>query len=229
MSCTICFGRGPDAKPSDSRRRLLRADCRRRRRFWRAARAIHLDWRLIRRQWRPGWDNTNTKCSYSSIAAPAPPGFEADLDGMDGVRSSDFVAPPNIVNLTNVGRQSAGLQWLGAARLRAGYAFGGRAEYAFASNTSLKAECLHYDLGKADYAVAAANNIAQGEGLFVNASQRLDGSLAPIGLNVPTRYSTSGAGAARAGAPEASSGGTSALRGLARDVFDVGAIDADVV
>ena len=47
------FGGGPHAKPSDSRRRLLRADGRRRRRFRRAACAIQLDWRLFRRQRRP--------------------------------------------------------------------------------------------------------------------------------------------------------------------------------
>ena len=157
-------------------------------------------------------------------------GFEADLDWADGVRSANFVAPPNIASLTNVGHQSAGLQWLGTARLRAGYAFdralifatggvafggikaessasefdgantdifagsasgakvgyalGGGVEYAFAANMSLKAEYLYYDLGKANYAVAAANTIAEGEGLFVNASQRLDGSLVRIGLNV---------------------------------------------
>jgi outer membrane immunogenic protein len=157
-------------------------------------------------------------------------GFEADLDWADGVRSANFVAPPNIASLTNVGHQSAGLQWLGTARLRAGYAFdralifatggvafggikaessasefdgantdifagsasgakvgyalGGGVEYAFAANMSLKAEYLYYDLGKANYTVAAANTIAEGEGLFVNASQRLDGSLVRIGLNV---------------------------------------------
>jgi len=234
-----------------------------------------------------GWDNTKTNYSYSSIPAPAPPGFddvfgaggplnvtgdsavqsaiadgylpvslgdssntfgalgaqfgynyqmqqmvigfEADVDWTDGVRSANFVAPPNGV-ITNVGHESAGLQWLGTARLRAGYAFdralvfatggvafggikaessasefdgantdlfagsasgtkvgyalGGGVEYAFAANMSLKAEYLYYDLGKADYAVAAANTIAVGEGLFVNASQRLDGSLVRIGLNV---------------------------------------------
>ncbi len=70
------------------------------------------------------------------------------------------------------------------AGIFAGYALGGGVEYAFASNMSLKAEVLYYDLGKANYAVAAANTIAQGEGLFVNASQRLDGSLVRIGLNV---------------------------------------------
>jgi outer membrane immunogenic protein len=234
-----------------------------------------------------GWDNTKTNYSYSSISAPAPPGFEdvfgaggplnvtgdtavqsaiadgylpvslgdssntfgaigaqfgynyqmqqmvigfeADLDWTDGVRSTNFVAPPNGV-ITNNGHQSAGLEWLGTARLRVGYAFdralifatggvafggvkaessasqfdgantdifagsasgtkvgfalGGGLEYAFARNMSLKAEYLYYDLGKADYAVAAANNIAQGEELYVNASQRLDGSLVRIGLNV---------------------------------------------
>jgi outer membrane immunogenic protein len=235
-----------------------------------------------------GWDNAKTNYSYSSITAPAPPGFEnvfgpggplnvtgdtavqsaiadgylpvslgdssntfgavgaqfgynyqmqqmvigfeADLDWADGVRSTNFAAPPNIANLTNVGHQSVGLEWLGTARLRAGYAFdralifatgglayggvkaessaseydgsntdvfagsasgtkvgytlGGGLEYAFASNMSLKGEYLYYDLGKADYAVAAANSVAQGEGLFVNASQRLDGSLVRFGLNV---------------------------------------------
>ena len=65
-----------------------------------------------------------------------------------------------------------------------GWALGGGVEYAFARNVSLKAEYLYYDLAKADYAVAAANTIAEGEGLFVNASQRLDGSLVRIGLNV---------------------------------------------
>jgi outer membrane immunogenic protein len=234
-----------------------------------------------------GWDNAKTNYSYSSIPAPAPPGFEdvfgaggplnvtgdtavqsaiadgylplslgasantfgaigaqfgynyqvrqmvvgfeADLDWADGVRSTNFAAPPNGV-ITNVGHQSAGLHWLGTARLRAGYAFdralifatggvafggikaessasqfdgantdlfagsasgtkvgyalGGGVEYAVARNMSLKAEYLYYDFGKADYAVAAANTIAEGEGLFVNASQRLDGSLLRIGLNV---------------------------------------------
>jgi len=234
-----------------------------------------------------GWANSKTNYSYSSIPAPAPPGFEdvfgaggplnvsgdtavqsaiadgylpvslgdssntfgaigaqfgynyqmqqmvggfeADLDWADGVRSSSFVAPPNGV-ITNVGHESAGLQWLGTARLRAGYAFdrtlifatgglafggikaessasqfdgantdlfagsasgtkvgyalGGGVEYAFAANMSLKAEYLYYDLGTANYAVAAANTIAQGEGLSVNARQRLDGSLLRIGLNV---------------------------------------------
>ena len=155
-------------------------------------------------------------------------GVEADLDWAGGVRSTDFVAPPNGI-ITNVGHQKAGLQWLSAARLRAGYAFdrtlifatgglafggvtaessasqfdgantdlfagsasgtkvgyalGGGVEYAFAANMSMKAEYLYYDLGTANYAVAAANTIAQGEGLAVNASQRLDGSLARIGLN----------------------------------------------
>jgi outer membrane immunogenic protein len=234
-----------------------------------------------------GWDNAKTNYSYSSIAAPAPPGFEdvfgpsgplnvvgdtavqsaiadgylpvslgdsskafgafgaqlgynyqmrqwvigfeTDLDWADGVGKADFVAPTNGI-ITNDGHQRAGLQWLGTARLRAGYAFdralifatgglayggvkaessasqfdgahtdlfagsasgtklgyalGGGVEYAFARNMSVKAEYLYYDLGKADYTVAATNPIAQGEGLFVNASQRLDGSLARIGLNV---------------------------------------------
>ena len=157
-------------------------------------------------------------------------GIEADLDWAGGVRSSSFVAPPNIASLTNDGKSTAGLQWLGTARLRAGYAFdralifatgglafggvkaessatqsdgsntdlfagaasgskvgyalGGGLEFGFARNMSLKGEYLYYDLGKADYAVAAANTIAQGEGLSVNARQRLDGSLLRFGLNV---------------------------------------------
>jgi outer membrane immunogenic protein len=234
-----------------------------------------------------GWEDAQTKYSYSSIPAPDPPGFddifgpsgplnvsgdnavqsaiaagylpvslgdhaatfgafgaqlgynyqmqqivaglETDLDWAGGARSTNFVAPTNGI-ITNDGRQKAGLDWLGTTRLRVGYAFdralifatgglayggvkaessasqydglntdlfagsasgakvgyalGGGVEYGFARNMSLKAEYLYYDLGKADYAVAAANDIAQGEGLSVNASQRLDGSLVRIGLNV---------------------------------------------
>jgi outer membrane immunogenic protein len=136
-------------------------------------------------------------------------GFEADLDWGDGARSTNFVAPPNLASLTHAGHQSAGREWLGTARLRAGYAFdralifasgglayggvraessaslfdgsntddfagsasgtkvgytlGGGVECAFAANMSLTTEHLRYDLGKGDYAVAAANTIAQGE------------------------------------------------------------------
>jgi outer membrane immunogenic protein len=236
-----------------------------------------------------GWENSKTNYSYSSTAAPSPPGFEdvfgpigpgplnvggdsavesalldgyltpslgsgsntfgalgaqvgynyqmqqmvigveADLDWANGVHSTSFVAPPNAVPLTNNAYQSAGLQWLGTVRLRAGYAadralffatgglafggvkassgasaydgsntdlyagsasgtktgyaVGGGVEYALAANMTVKAEYLYYDLGTANYAVAAANAVAQGEGLFINARQRLDGDLFRLGLN----------------------------------------------
>jgi outer membrane immunogenic protein len=234
-----------------------------------------------------GWENTKTDYSYSSIAAPSPPGFEdvfgpsgplnvggssavqsaisdgylpvslgssasgfgvlgaqigyndqvqqmvfgveADIDWASGGRSTTFAAPDNGY-ITNNSYQSAGLQWLGTARLRAGYAadralffatgglafggvkassgasafdgsntdlyagsgsatkfgfaVGGGLEYALTANVTLKGEYLYYDLGSANYAVAAANAVAQGEGLFISAHQRVDGDLVRLGLNL---------------------------------------------
>ena len=80
--------------------------------------------------------------------------------------------------------------------------------------------------------VAAANHDRRARGRChrQRSADGADGGLPRIGLNV--RYWVSRLPAPRplrAGAPEACSGATSALRGLARDVLDVGAIDADVV
>ena len=127
-----------------------------------------------------GWENTATQYSYSSIPAPAPPGFqdifgpgrplnvggssavssaladgfvpsslgrtsadvaavggqfginyqvnwfvagiEADLDWIGGVKNATYTAPANGF-VTNSDTQSAGLEWLGTVRARAGYAF----------------------------------------------------------------------------------------------------------
>ena len=60
-------------------------------------------------------------------------------------------------------------------RSKVGYALGG-VGHAFASKLSLKANYLYYDFGKANYAVGAANTIAEGE--------ELDGGLAWMGLKV---------------------------------------------
>jgi outer membrane immunogenic protein len=50
-------------------------------------------------------------------------GFEADLNWLNGDnKTSPFVARPNIANLTNVASSTAGLQWLGTVRGRAGFA-----------------------------------------------------------------------------------------------------------
>ncbi len=233
-----------------------------------------------------GWENTQTVYSYSSIPAPAPPGFqdifgpggplnvgggsavssaiargflptslgqdsanffsvggqfgynyqmgayvlglEADLDWVGGVKTTSYTAPPNGI-ITNSDTQKAGLQWLGTVRGRLGYAFdrtlfygtgglaygrvtattngsgsdgtntdifagdasgvrvgyavGGGIEYAVTYNLTAKAEYLYYNLGTASYAVAPANAIAVGEGLFINASQKFDGSMLRVGLN----------------------------------------------
>ncbi len=233
-----------------------------------------------------GWENAQTQYSYSSIPAPAPPGFEdifgpggplnvggasavssaiadgflpislggnstgfgtvggqigynyqidqfvlgmeTDFDWVSGTRSSTYVAPANGI-ITNTDFSSAGLAWLGTLRGRAGFAFdralifatgglaygrvtaastgsgfdgfgtdtftgsasgvragfavGGGIEYAFTNNLSVKAEYLYYDLGTAHYAVAAANAFSAGEGLFINASQRVDGNIVRVGLN----------------------------------------------
>jgi outer membrane immunogenic protein len=234
-----------------------------------------------------GWENTETRYSYSSIPAPAPPGFqdifgpggplniggtsaessaiaqgflptslgnhhaatsalggqlgynyqtsllvlgiEADLDSIGGSKSTSFTALPNGI-ITNMAAATAGLQWLGTVRARAGYAFdralffatgglaygrvtastngsgsdgfntdlfagntsgirtgyavGGGIEYAITGNLIAKAEYIYYNLGTASYAVPAANAIAIGEGLFINASQKFDGSLVRFGLNL---------------------------------------------
>jgi hypothetical protein len=93
----------------------------------------------------------------------------------------------------------------------------------------MKAGRLYCDLGKANDAVADANTIAEGKRPFIKARGGWMTVWFRPACPFTTTPATSGAAAAGAGAPEACSGGTSALRGLARDVFDVGAIDADVV
>lgn len=232
------------------------------------------------------WENTRTNYSYSSIPAPAPPGFndifgpggplnvggtsavssalasgflpaslgnhstgvglvggqwgynyqfqqyvvgiEADLDWVGGMRTTTYTAPANGI-ITNTDTQTSGLQWLGTVRgrfgyaidrnlffvtgglaygqvktstvgtgsdgfgadtytgsvsgWRAGYAVGGGYEYAFTHNLTGKLEYLYYNLGTVNYAVAAANAFTAGEGLFINASQRFDGSVLRVGLN----------------------------------------------
>jgi outer membrane immunogenic protein len=50
-------------------------------------------------------------------------GAEADINWFnDGVRTTGFNAPPNIINLTNTDSQSAGLRWIGTLRGRLGWA-----------------------------------------------------------------------------------------------------------
>ena len=66
---------------------------------------------------------------------------------------------------------------------RTGFAVGGGVEYAFTSNLSAKLEYLYYDLGTANYEVAAANSIAAGEGIFIYGSQKFDGNIVRLGLN----------------------------------------------
>jgi outer membrane immunogenic protein len=70
-----------------------------------------------------------------------------------------------------------------ASGWRAGYAVGGGYEYAFTNNVTGKIEYLYYNLGTANYAVAAANAFTAGEGLFINASQKFDGNVLRVGLN----------------------------------------------
>jgi outer membrane immunogenic protein len=62
-------------------------------------------------------------------------------------------------------------------KTRTGYTVGGGLEYAFTPNWIARAEYLYYNLGTVNYAVAAANSVAAGEGLFINASQKMDGSI----------------------------------------------------
>jgi outer membrane immunogenic protein len=70
-----------------------------------------------------------------------------------------------------------------ASANRSGYAVGGGLEYALTNNITVKGEYLYYNLGTATYAVAPANTLAAGEGLFINASQKFDGSVVRLGLN----------------------------------------------
>ena len=70
-----------------------------------------------------------------------------------------------------------------ASGLRTGYTVGGGLEYAVTNNLTIRGEYLYYNLGTATYAVAAANALAAGEGLYITGSQKFDGSLVRFGLN----------------------------------------------
>ena len=70
-----------------------------------------------------------------------------------------------------------------ASGWRAGYAVGGGYEYAFNNNLTGKIEYLYYNLGTANYSVAAANSFTAAEELFINASQKFDGNVLRVGLN----------------------------------------------
>ena len=70
-----------------------------------------------------------------------------------------------------------------ASGWRAGYAVGGGYEYAFNNNLTGKIEYLYYNLGTANYSVAAADSFTAAEKLFINASQKFDGNVLRVGLN----------------------------------------------
>ena len=67
---------------------------------------------------------------------------------------------------------------------RYGYAVGGGLEYAFTNNVSAKAEYIYYNLGTSTFAVSPANAVAAGEGIATTASQKFDGSIVRVGLNL---------------------------------------------
>ena len=50
-------------------------------------------------------------------------GLEGDFEWLSGVKTTTFVAPPNIALLTNTFTQTVTQHWLGTLRARAGYAF----------------------------------------------------------------------------------------------------------
>lgn len=70
-----------------------------------------------------------------------------------------------------------------ASGWRVGYTVGGGYEYAFTNNLTGKIEYLFYNLGTANYSVAAANSFTAAEELFINASQKFDGNVLRVGLN----------------------------------------------
>jgi outer membrane immunogenic protein len=70
-----------------------------------------------------------------------------------------------------------------ASGWRAGYAVGGGYEYAFNNNLTVKIEYLYYNLGTANYSVAAADSFTATEKLFITASQKFDGIVLRAGLN----------------------------------------------
>ena len=66
---------------------------------------------------------------------------------------------------------------------RVGWTAGGGGEYAFTDHWIGRVEALYYDLGSANYAVAAQNAQTIAEGLSVTAHHRFDGALARVGLS----------------------------------------------
>jgi outer membrane immunogenic protein len=66
---------------------------------------------------------------------------------------------------------------------RVGWTAGGGAEYAFTDHWIGRAEALYYDLGAANYAVAAQNADTLAEGLSVEAHHRFDGAIGRVGLS----------------------------------------------
>jgi outer membrane immunogenic protein len=69
-----------------------------------------------------GFFTAGGQIGFNYQIAPIVLGVEADLNWMNGVRTTTFVAPPNLI-VTNTTTQTAGLRWLGTVRARAGFAF----------------------------------------------------------------------------------------------------------
>jgi outer membrane immunogenic protein len=71
----------------------------------------------------------------------------------------------------------------GSARFAAGFTVGGGMEYAFTDYLIVMAEYLFYDLDTAKFPVTATKPLGPGQGLNINASQRLDGHIFRVGVN----------------------------------------------
>ena len=74
--------------------------------------------------------------------------------------------------------------WSGSkSSVKFGWALGGGAEYAFTDRVSLKAEYLHYDLGKVSYALSADAGAAALIPASGRVSAKISGDIARIGVN----------------------------------------------
>jgi outer membrane immunogenic protein len=71
----------------------------------------------------------------------------------------------------------------GSARFALGFAVGGGLEYALTDYVTVKAEYLFYDLGTLKIPLSATKPTGVGQGLIINASQRLDGNIFRVGLS----------------------------------------------
>jgi outer membrane immunogenic protein len=69
------------------------------------------------------------------------------------------------------------------ARFAGGFTVGGGIEYAVTDYITVKAEYLFFDLGTVKSSLGTANPTGPGQGLTINARQRLDGHVFRIGLN----------------------------------------------